>query len=104
MIPPEDVFEDYQDDKPQSTENNYKPNGDTKNAHPIHEGQPMGGQNFGRDTHTTSGDDKNNPSQNAGHSNAYFARTEPSDEHPEDTNFKVKYQDGEPDYDSAQPS
>jgi hypothetical protein len=69
----------------------------------VREGQPMGGQNFGENNLTPSGDDKNNPSQSAGYSNAYFARTEPSEEHPEDTNFKSAQQDGAPDYEKAQP-
>jgi hypothetical protein len=59
--------------------------GETK---PVTEGQPMGGQKFGENNITPSGDDKNNPSQNAGYSNAYFSRTEPSEEHPENSNFK----------------
>jgi hypothetical protein len=66
------------------------------------EGQPVGGGNFGKNNQTPSGDDKNNPSQNAGYSNQYFRRTEPSDEHPEDTNFKSADQDGSPKYDKAQ--
>ncbi|PJJ79494.1 hypothetical protein [Mucilaginibacter auburnensis] len=53
----------------------------------VREGQPMGGHSFGKSNVTPSGDDKNNPSQNAGYSNAYFARTEPSEEHPENSNF-----------------
>jgi hypothetical protein len=73
------------------------------NMNPVKEGQPMGGENFGKNSNTAAGDDKNNPSQNAGYTNAYFARTEPSEEHPEDSNFKAKDQDGAPDYDSAQP-
>ena len=71
---------------------------------PIREGQPTGGQKFGEENNTPSGDDKNNPSQNAGYSNEYFRRTEPSEEHPESTNFKPEDQEGEPDYDSAQPN
>jgi hypothetical protein len=75
-------------------------NGDTK---PVTEGQPMGGQNFGADSVTPSGDDKNNPSQNAGYSNAYFGRTEPAEEHPENSNFKPDedptYQEGTADND-----
>lgn len=74
------------------------------NTSPVREGQPMGGQSFGKNSNTPAGDDKNNPSQNAGYGNAYFARTEPSEEHPENTNFTPGTQDGEPDYDKAQPS
>ncbi|WP_295798382.1 hypothetical protein [Mucilaginibacter sp.] len=73
------------------------------NMKPVKEGQAMGGHSFGKNSKTPAGDDRNNPSQNAGYTNAYFARTEPSEEHPEDTNFKVKSQDGEPDYAKAQP-
>jgi hypothetical protein len=46
---------------------------------PVKEGMPMGGESFGENNVTPSGDDKNNPSQNAGYSNAYFRRTEPSE-------------------------
>jgi hypothetical protein len=92
----ENEFEGYHDDKPQAEKN-------STNTKPVREGQPMGGQNFGRNGNTPAGDDKNNPSQNAGYSNAYFSRTEPSEEHPEDSNFKAAYQEGEPDYNSAQP-
>ncbi|MDB5029642.1 hypothetical protein [Mucilaginibacter sp.] len=70
---------------------------------PIREGQPMGGENFGANNITPSGDDKNNPSQNAGYSNEYFRRTEPSEEHPENNNFKAQdqqsYQEGTADND-----
>ncbi len=43
--------------------------------------------NFGQNNLTFSGDDKANPSQYAGYDNAYFRRNEPSEEHPEDSNF-----------------
>ncbi|MCC8426174.1 hypothetical protein [Mucilaginibacter sp. UR6-11] len=62
---------------------------------PVTEGQPMGGENFGANNVTPSGDDKNNPSQNAGYTNAYFRRTEPAEEHPENSNFKP---DADPTY------
>jgi hypothetical protein len=75
---------------------------DDKNK-PVMEGKAMGGKNFGKSNLTPSGDDKNNPSQNAGYSNAYFARTEPLEEHPEDSNFTVKNQQGQPDYSKAKP-
>jgi len=68
------------------------------------EGQGVGGQKFGQNNLTPSGDDKNNPSQNAGYSNAYFARTEPSEEHPEDSNFTAQNQSGASDYSKAQPN
>jgi hypothetical protein len=69
--------------------------------HPT-EGRPTGGEHFGEENMTPSGDDKNNPSQNAGYDNAYFARTEPSDEHPENSNFTPQNQQGSPDYSQAQ--
>lgn len=70
---------------------------------PVREGKPMGGQNFGANNVTPSGDDPNNPSQNAGYTNEYFRRTQPAEEHPEKTNFKPgedpKYQQGTADAD-----
>jgi len=68
----------------------------------VMEGKPMGGQSFGQNNVTPAGDDKNNPSRNAGYDNAYFARTEPMEEHPEDTNFKPENQEGSPEYAKAQ--
>ncbi len=73
------------------------------NMKPVMEGEGMGGHNFGKNSNTPAGDDKNNPSQNAGYANAYFARTEPFEEHPENNNFKNKNQGGEPNYIKAQP-
>jgi hypothetical protein len=78
---------------------------------PVGEGQPMGGENFGENNITPSGDDENNPSRNAGYSNAYFARTEPMQEHPENSNFTPDgsndYQEGTADndgqYQNAEP-
>lgn len=71
--------------------------------HPVSEGQPMGGQNFGSNNVISAGDDKNNPSQNAGYSNAYFKRTEPLQEHTESNNFipgeEYVYNEGTVDYD-----
>jgi len=67
------------------------------------EGKGFGGQKFGQENNTPAGNDKNNPTQMAGHTNAYFNRNEPSEEHPEDSNFTAKYQDGEPDYSKARP-
>ena len=73
--------------------------GRMKNADaPGMESHGAGGEKFGEENLTPSGDDKNNPSQYAGYTNAYFKRTEPSDEHPENTNFKSSVQDGEPRY------
>ena len=76
----------------------------TKNepAKPIREGQPMGGQKFGENNVTKAGNDKNNPAQNAGESNAYFNRNQPAEEHTESNNFKPAEQEGSPDYAKAQ--
>jgi hypothetical protein len=73
------------DDDNNQKEQDLKRSDDTK---PVTEGQPMGGQNFGSNNVTPAGDDKNNPSQNAGYDNAYFKRTEPAEEHTESNNFK----------------
>lgn len=61
-----------------------------------HEGETNGGENFGKSNVTTSGDDSANPSRYAGYSNDYFKRTEPSEEHPENNNFKTADQQGSP--------
>ena len=71
---------------------------------PGTEGTAAGGENFGKENLTPSGDDEANPSQYAGYTNAYFRLTEPSEEHPENSNFKNEAQSGEPDYSQAQPS
>ena len=68
------------------------------------EGKGMGGENFGKNNLTPSADDEANPSQNAGYSNDYFKRTEPAEEHPENSNLKSEQQSGEPDYSQAQSS
>jgi len=68
--------------------------------HPT-EGHGTGGQRFGEENLTPAGNDKNNPSQLAGSTNAYFNRTEPSEEHPEDSNFTAKDQEGAPNYSKA---
>jgi hypothetical protein len=70
---------------------------------PDMEGQGTGGEKFGQNNLTPSGDDKANPSRNAGNNNAYFKRTEPSEEHPENSNFKDQNQSGSPDYSQAHP-
>jgi len=71
----------------------------------VREGQPMGGQSFGQDGNPTpTGDDKDNPSRNAGYTNGYFARTKPSEEYTADNNFKSPDQQGSADYDKAQPN
>ncbi len=70
--------------------------------HPT-EGTGAGGQDFGEQHQTPSGNDKNNPSRHAGDTNAYLSRTEPMEEHPENENFKVPEQQGSPDYANAQP-
>ena len=71
---------------------------------PGMEGQGMGGQAFGQNNLTPSGNDKDNPSQTAGTGNAYFNRTQPAEEHPENSNFKPgkeanTYQEGTVDND-----
>jgi hypothetical protein len=63
---------------------------------PGMEGQGMGGQSFGENNLTPAGNDKANPPQNAGEGNAYFRRTQPAEEHPEDENFVAQNQEGEP--------
>lgn len=72
---------------------------------PGMEGEGYGGHNFGKTVVTTSGDDPANPSQNAGSTNPYFKRTEPSEEHPENNNFKPgevnEYREGTADYDGG---
>jgi len=62
---------------------------------PVREGQPMGGESFGANNLTPSGDDRNNPSRNAGYNNSYFGRTQPAQEHPENGNFTA---DGDNEY------
>ena len=63
---------------------------------PGMEGQGMGGQSFGENNLTPAGNDEANPPQNAGEGNAYFRRTQPAEEHPEDENFIGRDQVGEP--------
>jgi hypothetical protein len=65
------------------------------------EGEGMGGHNFGKDGKAPMGDDKDNPSRNAGYNNAYFARVAPTEEDTGNNNFKAAHQEGEPDYDAA---
>ena len=69
---------------------------------PEMEGTGMGGQNFGKNNVTPSADDKANPSRNAGYTNDYFKRTEPAEEHPENSNFTSSEQSGQPNYSQAQ--
>jgi hypothetical protein len=71
---------------------------------PGMEGQGMGGEHFGQNNLTPSGDDQANPSQNAGYGNAYFRRTQPSEEHPENSNFVVQDQQGKADDPGGQPN
>ncbi|GAA4918269.1 hypothetical protein [Mucilaginibacter defluvii] len=76
--------------------------GEVKKADaPGMESHGYGGHAFGEENNTPSGDAPNNPSQNAGYTNAYFARTEPSDEKNDKVNFKSDEQDGEPDYEAS---
>ena len=63
---------------------------------PGMEGQGMGGQSFGENNLTPAGSDEANPPQNAGEGNAYFRRTQPAEEHPEDENFIARDQEGGP--------
>ena len=74
-----------------------------QNKKPVREGTPMGGHNFGKNNNTSAANDRNNPSQYAGNTNPYFDRTEPMEEHPEDSNFKFPSQQGTPEYDKAMP-
>ncbi|UEG52075.1 hypothetical protein LLH06_14005 [Mucilaginibacter daejeonensis] len=64
---------------------------------PGYESHGMGGESFGDNNLTRSGDDEANPSRSAGYTNDYFKRTEPAEEHPEFHNFKPKDQEGEAD-------
>ena len=81
------------------------PNTRNDGTREVREGQPAGGHKFGEDGNPTPmGDDKDNPSRNAGYTNAYFARTAPSDEDTANNNFKAAHQEGEPDYAAAQHS
>lgn len=97
------------DDDNNLEEKNLKKNflfgdGKEKNATaPGMEGQGTGGEKFGENNLTPSGDDEANPSRYAGYGNAYFRRTEPAEEHPENSNFKNENQSGSPDYSQAQP-
>src|ERR1700761_9017318 len=63
---------------------------------PGMEGQGMGGHAFGENNLTPAGNDKDNPPQNADEHNAYFSRTQPAEEHPENSNFVAKGQEGGP--------
>jgi hypothetical protein len=65
---------------------------------PGMEANGAGGQRFGENSNTPSGDDGNNPSQNAGYGNEYFKRSEPAEEHPEQNNFKDPNQLGQSNY------
>jgi hypothetical protein len=68
---------------------------------PNMEAEGNGGERFGQNSNTPAGDDRNNPSQNAGYSNEYFRRTEPLEEHPEHNNFKDGNQLGQSNYTEA---
>lgn len=63
---------------------------------PGMEGRGMGGHSFGKNNLTPAGNDEANPPENAGEGNAYFRRTEPAEEHPEDENFTARDQAGAP--------
>ena len=76
--------------------------GDSEINKPVMEGTGAGGGSFGQNNNTPSGNDANNPTRYAGNTNSYLARTEPLEEHPEDSNFTASDQDGSPDYNKAQ--
>ncbi|RVU03074.1 hypothetical protein EOD41_03840 [Mucilaginibacter limnophilus] len=61
---------------------------------PGMEAEGQGGHKFGENNLTPSGDDKNNPSQNAGYGNEYFKRSEPSQEVAGDNNFRPEGEEG----------
>lgn len=85
-----------------SLRKNYGIGGQMKNANaPGMEGEGMGGHKFGGTSNPPTGDDPANPSRNAGYTNGYLAKTEPSEEVPENNNFKSQHQEGEPDYHTA---
>ncbi|HTK19608.1 MAG TPA: hypothetical protein VL442_08855 [Mucilaginibacter sp.] len=71
---------------------------------PGMEGQGMGGQSFGENNITPAGNDKANPPQNAGEENAYFRRTQPAEEHPENENFVVQNQEEAPGTTKSRPN
>jgi hypothetical protein len=98
-------IDDDHNAKEKDLKRNFLVGGAMKNANsPGMEGEGMGGHKFGGDSHPPTGDDPANPSRNAGYSNAYFSRTEPMEEHPENNNFKDPSQQGEPDYHVAKPN
>ena len=68
---------------------------------PGMEGKAMGGQKFGENNITPAGNDAANPSQLVGNNNEYFRRTQPAEEHPENSNFKPAEQQGSPDYNKS---
>ncbi|EHQ26068.1 hypothetical protein [Mucilaginibacter paludis] len=87
-----------------SLKRNYIIGGEMKDANaPGMEGEGMGGEQFGGSSQPPTGDDPANPSRNAGYSNGYFSRTEPLEEDTENNNFKDQSQQGEPNYQQAQP-
>jgi hypothetical protein len=91
------------EDDREVTQDVRRPDQRDSNKKPVMEGVPSGGHNFGKNNNTSAANDKNNPSRYAGNANAYLSLTEPLEEHPENSNFKMKSQEGWPDYDSAQP-
>ncbi|MDR6941098.1 hypothetical protein [Mucilaginibacter pocheonensis] len=112
----------YDDDKDQQEQTSNKPNAyrvdddsdlteeDLQHGYPTSkddmkkqdapgmESRGMGGQSFGSNNITPSGDDKANPSQTAGYTNEYFRRTQPAEEHPENSNFTDPNQAGQSNY------
>ena len=71
---------------------------------PGMEGQGMGGSKFGQNNLTPAGNDKANPSQNAGYENANFRCNEPLEEHLENSNFVAQERQDSPDKDGGQPN
>jgi hypothetical protein len=71
---------------------------------PGMEGEGAGGGDFGKSSTPPTGNDRANPSQNAGNTNARLGLTHPFEEHTENNNFKDQNQQGEPDYEKAQPA
>jgi len=71
---------------------------------PGMESRGMGGQSFGENNLTPAGNVEANPPQNAGEGNAYFRRTQPAEEHPEDENFVARDQEGEPGGNKPEPN
>lgn len=68
---------------------------------PGMEGHGMGGQNFGENSLTPSGDDEANPLLTAAYINAHFKQTQPAEEHLENNHFNDPDQLGQLNDDAA---